>query len=81
MLALFLSIPAIEMNAGTLSSNFWYPITVFFCESHGNDFIQIERKKDSSHYSTSWTGRLRNLLPGIIIYEKSSCYEIHRQTL
>ena len=68
MLALFFSIPPIEMNAGTLSSNIWYPITVFFCESYGNDFLQIEHKKDSSQYSISWIGRLRNLLPGIMIY-------------
>ena len=52
------------MNGGTLSNDTLYPIKVFFCDSFLNDFIQVSHQKGSGAFSTSWTGMLRNLLPG-----------------
>ena len=57
-----------EINVGLLSSQIWYPITAFLCESTGYDYIQISYKEGGNTYSTSWNGRLRNLQQGIIIY-------------
>ena len=52
------------MNPGALSKNTMYPIKIFFTESWGYDFLQIQYKIGSGGYQNSWTGMLHSLLPG-----------------
>ena len=54
------------MNLGALSKEAMYPIKVFFTESRGYDFLQIQYKIDSGSYQNSWNGMLHSLLPGKI---------------
>ena len=52
-----------EMDGGVLSPLVLYPIKVFFTESLGNDYLQIRHQHNNNAFSTSWNGKLRNLLP------------------
>ena len=52
------------MNPGALSKDTMYPIKVFFTDSWGYDYLQIQYKIVNGSYQNSWTGMLHSLLPG-----------------
>ena len=55
------------MNAGLLNKDVLYPIKAFIADSHGNDYIRIEHKANSSSYSNTSVGMLHNLETGILL--------------
>ena len=54
------------MDFGQLSNNGVYPVTVFFAEVLGNDFIQISYQNGNGTFLTSWDGMLLNLPTGMM---------------
>ncbi len=51
------------MDGGALTQNTDYPIKAFMTEEVGSDYIRIEYQVGGGPFETSWTDKIRNLLP------------------
>ncbi len=51
------------MDGGALTQNTDYPIKAFMTERAGKDYIRIMYQVGGGSFETSWTDKIRNLLP------------------